>query len=122
MLLEAEAPAAQERLALMALRIYAEALQMCRDLKPVLAIIARHDKDLERQVRRAACSVVLNIAEGEHSSDGHRRERFRTARGSAGEARAGVDAAEAFGLIGPLGEVERARMDRVVGTLSKLAS
>ena len=54
---------------------------MCRDLKPVLAIIARHDKDLERQVRRAACSVVLNIAEGEHSSDGHRRERFRTAMG-----------------------------------------
>ena len=87
---------------------------MCRDLKPVLAIIARHDKDLERQVRRAACSVVLNIAEGEHSSDGHRRERFRTARGSAGEARAGVDAAEAFGLIGPLGEVERARMDKAL--------
>jgi len=94
---------------------------MCRDLKPVLAIIARHDKDLERQVRRAACSVVLNIAEGEHSSDGHRRERFRTARGSAGEVRGGVDAAEAFGLIGPFREVERARMDKIVGTLTKLA-
>ena len=106
----------------MTLRIYAEALQMCRDLRPVLAVIARHDQDLVRQIRRAACSVVLNLAAGEHSSDGHRRERFRTARGSAGEVRGGVDAAEAFGLIGPLGEVERARMDKVVGTLSKLAS
>jgi len=106
----------------MALRIYAEALQTCRDLRRVLAIIARHDKDLEKQVRRAACSVVLNIAEGEHSADGHRRERFRTARGSAAEVRAGVDAAVAFGLIAPLATVERARLDALVGTLSKLAS
>ena len=106
----------------MGLRIYGEALAACSDLKPVLGVIARHDRDLARQIRRAACSVVLNIAEGEHSSDGHRRERFRTARGSAAEVRAGVDAAVAFGLIAPLGEVERARLDMLVGTLSKLAS
>ncbi len=95
---------------------------MCAEMKRVFVGVARHDRDLARQIRRAACSVVLNIAEGEHSSDGHRRERFRTARGSAAEVRAGVDAAVAFGLIAPLGEVERARLDTLVGTLSKLAT
>ena len=94
---------------------------MCAEMKAVLGTVARHDRDLARQIRRAACSVVLNIAEGEHSADGHRRERFRTARGSAAEVRAGVDAAVAFGLIAPLGEVERARLDVLVGTLTNLA-
>ena len=104
----------------MALKIYDETIQMCREMALVVRQIERRDGDLARQLRRAASSVVLNLAEGEHSSDGHRRERFRTARGSVGEARAGVDAAEAFGLIGPLGEVERARWHTAMGSAAEV--
>jgi four helix bundle protein len=103
----------------MALRIYGDAVQMCADLKVVVARIER--ADLARQLRRAACSVVLNLAEGAHSDAGHARERFRTARGSAAEVRACLDAAVAFGLAGPLADAERARLDTVVAVLTKLA-
>jgi four helix bundle protein len=105
----------------MALRIYGDVVQMCADLKVVVARIERADKDLARQLRRAACSVVLNLAEGAHSDAGHARERFRTARGSAAEVRACLDAAVAFGLAGPLADAERARLDTVVAVLTKLA-
>ena len=105
----------------MALRIYDDALAMCSGLRPIVRAIARQDRDLARQLQRAACSVVLNLAEGEHSGAGHRRERFQTARGSAAEVRAALDAAVAFGLVMPLDDGERARLDKIVGTLSKLA-
>jgi four helix bundle protein len=105
----------------MALRVYGEALEMCAGLRPVVRAIARQDRDLARQLQRAACSVVLNLAEGAHSEGGHGRERFRTARGSAAEVRAAVDAAVAFGIVEPLAPSERARLDKIVGTLTKLA-
>ena len=106
----------------MALKIYDETIQMCREMALVVRQIEKRDGDLARQLRRAASSVSLNCSEGAYSLKGHERARWHTAMGSAAEVRAGVDAAEAFGLIAPLGEVERARMDKVVGTLSKLAS
>ena len=84
---------------------------MCAGLRPIVRAIARQDRDLARQLQRAACSVVLNLAEGEHSDAGHARERFRTARGSAAEVRAAIDAAVAFGLVMPLAASERARLD-----------
>jgi len=105
----------------MALRIYADALAMCADLAPVVRSIGRQDPDLARQLRRAASSVVLNLAEGAHSSAGHERERFRTARGSAAEVRAALDCAVAFGIAAPLGETERDRIEKIVATLSRLA-
>lgn len=86
----------------MALRVYGDAVAMCSVMRGMVARIERVDRDLARQLRRAACSVVLNTAEGEHSDAGHARERFRTARGSAAEVRACVDAAVAFGIVTPL--------------------
>jgi four helix bundle protein len=105
----------------MSFRIYGEAVRMCEDIKSVVARIERSDRDLAKQLRRAACSVVLNIAEGSHSDAGHARERFRTARGSAAEVRACIAAAGAFGLVEPLDGAQKARLDGIVAVLTKLA-
>ena len=57
-------------------------------LRPLAERIPRHDKSLSHQVRRAASSVVLNLAEAAYSHAGHRRSRLESARGSASEMRA----------------------------------
>ncbi|MFW2388230.1 MAG: four helix bundle protein, partial [Polyangiales bacterium] len=57
------------------------------------------DKSLGDQLRRAAQSVVLNIAEGRGSDAGNARARFSTACGSAKEVRAALHVASDWGYI-----------------------
>jgi four helix bundle protein len=61
------------------------ALEMAAQLRQVLAALGRHDKDLADQARRAAASVVLNIAEGAGRRGRDRLQHYRIAAGSAGE-------------------------------------
>ncbi len=49
------------------LRIYSVALEMVREIRPLADRIANHDKDHARQLRRSSMSIVLNIAERQHS-------------------------------------------------------
>ncbi len=103
------------------LKAYPLMLEVLRLLRPVLVQIERHDRDLGNQLRRAAASVSLNIAEGSGSSGGTRTTRYRTALGSARETGACLDVAVALGyvehvepeLLGKLDQV-RAIMARVV--------
>jgi hypothetical protein len=83
----------------------------------MLAAIERHDSDLARQLRRAASSVVLNIAEGSGSLGKMRRARYRTALGSARETLACLRTAEAFGYVEPVGPGMLGDRNRVIGTL-----
>ena len=88
-------------------------------LRGVSQEVERRDGDLARQLRRAASSVVLNLAEGAGSRAGHRRLRYETALGSARETMARQDVAEA--LLGVRrDEAARAELDRVIGTLVRL--
>jgi four helix bundle protein len=102
------------------LRIYPVTLQMVRDVRTLAERVARFDRDLARQLRRACMSVTLNLAEGSGSRAGRRRARYEDALGSARETLAGLEAAEAVGYIDRLEPVVRRRFDHIIGTLVRL--
>jgi four helix bundle protein len=79
------------------------ALELLMDVMPavkqLVESIHTHDKNLADQVRRAASSVVLNLAEADGSEGGNRRARVRTAYGSLFETRKGLKLAAAWGYV-----------------------
>jgi four helix bundle protein len=81
---------------LLAQRVATDAVRL---LRPLVERIHRHDKSLADQLKRAASSVVLNLAEAAYNNGGHRRSRLESARGSANEARAALALASAWGYI-----------------------
>jgi four helix bundle protein len=103
------------------LRIHDDMLEAITSMRPLLSAIERRDSDLARQLRRAASSVVLNIAEGSGSFGGVRTQRYRTALGSARETLACLEVAEAFGYIDATPAGVLALLRRVLGTLVRVA-
>ena len=101
------------------LRIYATVIEVLGMLRPVLVRIESRDRDLARQLRRAASSVALNVSEGSGSRGGTRRERYHNALGSARETGACLDVAEALGYIGGVDARLRDALDHVRATLTK---
>jgi len=79
--------------------VYVRAQEVMRELPPLLQSIREHDKKLADQLKRAAQSVVLNIAEGRGNRGGNARLRFATACGSAKEVRAALNVASDWGYI-----------------------
>jgi len=106
----------------MALQVYRVSLEMIVGVRPLLDVIARRDAGLADQMKRAASSVALNIAEGGESLGGNQRARFRTAMGSAAEVGAALDVAEAWGYLGAQqARPVRELLGRVRAMLSRLA-
>ncbi len=103
------------------LKIYDVMIDAMREMRPVLARIEAHDRDLARQLRRAASSVVLNLSEGSGSSGGTRRERYRNALGSARETTACLEVAVALGYVETLDAAMLDALDHVKATLVKVA-
>ena len=104
------------------LRIYSVMLDVLRQVRPTMNEIEKHDGDLARQMRRAAASVVLNLAEGSGSTGGVRRARYRTALGSAREPRACLDAAEALGYVARVDDGVHAGLLHVTNVLVRIAA
>jgi four helix bundle protein len=104
------------------LRIHEDMLEIIVAMRAMVAAIERRDADLARQLRRAASSVVLNIAEGSGSFGGVRTARYRTALGSARETMACLRTAEAWGYVEAVPDGVAARMNRVIGTLVRVAA
>jgi four helix bundle protein len=77
-------------------------------------VIRAQDAKLADQLRRAAQSVVLNIAEGRGNKAGNAELRFATACGSAKEVRAALHVASDWGYLEPpvVTHLDR-RLDRV---------
>jgi four helix bundle protein len=104
------------------LKVYDDMLEAVRAMRAVVAAIEKRDSDLARQLRRAASSVVLNVAEGSGSFGRVRTVRYRTALGSARETLACLRVAEAFGYVEAMPEEVAGRMNRVIGTLVRVAA
>jgi four helix bundle protein len=103
------------------LKIYDVMLEALQMMRGTIDAIDRRDADLAQQIRRAASSVVLNVGEGSGSVGRMRTARYRTALGSARETRACLQVAEAFGYVGPMPEALGQKLDRVIGTLVRVA-
>ena len=99
--------------------VYGAALGLVSGLRPVLGALAKADRSLADQLRRAASSVVLNIAEGNRRTGKDRLHFFRIAAGSAAEARAALEVARAWGMVGAA-PVAEAELDRVLAMLWRL--
>jgi four helix bundle protein len=81
------------------LKVHGKALAIVEQLRTLVPQIRRHDRSLADQVRRAASSMVLNIAEGTYSDAGTARARFHSAAASANETRSALKVAAAWGYI-----------------------
>jgi four helix bundle protein len=102
-------------------RIYAVVLEVLRELRPVVVAIEAKDRDLARQLRRAATSVALNCEEGSGSRGGTRRERYRTALGSAREPTACLQSAVALGYVDEVDVGLLDKLDHVRAVLAKVS-
>ncbi len=78
---------------------YDLAVELITLLKPLVAKVATHDTDLVKQLRRAATSAPLNLAEGRKRTGRDRLHLWRIAAGSIAEARAAVEVATAWGYL-----------------------
>ena len=99
------------------LKIYQEALEVVRELVPVVAEIDRHDPDLTRQLKKARSSIPLNIAEGSHARGARRNLHYGYAKGSANECIAVLESAFAAGYIRSLPEMTVDKLRKIIGTL-----
>jgi four helix bundle protein len=104
------------------LRIYPVILETLGLVRPLISLIARHDADLVRQLRRAASSVALNVAEGMYSRGKNRAARYHTALGSMRETMACLEVAVALGYIAKVDPAIEQRMNRILGTLVRLVA
>jgi len=102
------------------LDIYADSLVMLEKLNIEIAAIERHDGDLARQLRRAAASVTLNIAEGSYARGRNRKALYSVALGSAKEVRACLDVAKAFRYLAAVDESIAAKLNVICGVLYRL--
>jgi four helix bundle protein len=76
-----------------------QVLHIIEQARPLVEAVARRDRDLGSQIRRALSSVGLNLSEGFGSAAGNARLRFESARGSLYEAQAGLRLAVAWGYV-----------------------
>ena len=100
-------------------RTYEAALGVVRGLGPLVETLRRQDRDLADQLRRAASSVVLNLAEGSGRRGQDRMHCYRIAQGSALEVQAALEVAQAWGFLARDTDME-ARLHQLLGMLWRL--
>ena len=102
------------------LRIYIIVIEIVREVRPIADRIARFDRDLARQLRKASVSVALNLAEGSGTRGGRRRNTYEIALGEARETRACLEVAEAIGYLPKVPPELGSKLEPVIATLWKV--
>jgi four helix bundle protein len=83
----------------MALVAYEVAIDLVRDLRPLVEQIRKHDNTLAKQLVDAMNSTVQNLSEGAVHRGGNKRAKFDIAFGEANEVKGSLDLALAWGYI-----------------------
>ena len=103
------------------LDVYRCAVRLLALASSLVGRLPRGNAELADQLRRAALSVPLNIAEGSGKEGRDSGRFYAIARGSALECAAVLDAMEALGLIvGTEVVEERELIERIVSMLTKM--
>jgi four helix bundle protein len=76
---------------------YQVAVELIRELRPIVEVIKRHDDHLADQLHRAATNTVANLAEGQRREKGNKRRAYENAHGEAREVLGCLDCANAWG-------------------------
>ena len=106
----------------MMLRIYPVVLRLVRDVSQYLPVLRARSASLADQFERALISIPLNVAEGTYSRGRNRLARYQSAAGSAREALACLETAEALGWVEPLQPELTTKFRHVIGTLVSLVN
>jgi four helix bundle protein len=93
--------------------------ELIEALRPLVSIIANHNRSLADQIFRAASSVPANLAEGQRSGKGNKQKHYAIAHGSANEVKAALYTARAWGWIDH-SDCALAVMDRLLALLWRL--
>ena len=98
---------------------YDVSIELIRNLRDVIPAIKRFDRDLADQLRRAASSITLNLAEGARLDGGNQLKHYVSARGSANEVKGALETAIAWGWIEDASE-SLGKLDRLLALLWRL--
>ena len=101
------------------LRVYEDVQVMQGEARALCEAIRSHDANLASQLRRAAQSVALNMAEGMAARGGVRRNAYSIALREARECMAAIDVAGRWGYVRAEASVVD-RIDKIVATLMRL--
>ena len=97
------------------------AIELAKAVRAPLEAIARRDRSLAEQVRRAVTSVPLNLAEGSRRAGRDRLQAYRVAAGSADEVLVALRVAEALGYLGEGQAREAVELaDRVIAMVTRI--
>jgi four helix bundle protein len=103
------------------LRIHETVIETIRLTAPLADRVARRDRDLASQYRRALSSVALNLAEGCYQRGARRGSHYSIALGSAQEAWSALRTAVAWGYVPELDGDVAGRFREIIGTVYRLA-
>ena len=75
---------------------YTVAIELVRQLRPIVEQIKMHDAHLADQLKRAATNTVANLAEGQRRAGGNKRRAYENAHGEPREMLGCLDCALAW--------------------------